>query len=57
MKKKEKANAELYEKVAKMDDKIRELESESSKHTSDAKSFIHDFVRKDKLIMRDKISS
>jgi predicted RNA-binding Zn-ribbon protein involved in translation (DUF1610 family) len=57
MKKKEKANAELYEKVAKMDDKIRELESESSKHMSDAKSFIHDFVRKDKLIMRDKISS
>ena len=57
MKKREKANAELYAEVRKLDDKIRKLENESSKHTSDISRFTHDFVGKDKLIMRDKISS
>ena len=57
MKKREKANAELYAEVRKLDDKIRKLENESSKHTSDIRRFTHDFVGKDKLIMRDKISS
>ncbi len=57
MKKTEKADAELYEKVAKMDDKIRELENELSKHMSNTRRFVHDFVRKDKIIMRDKMSS
>lgn len=57
MKKTEKAGAELYEKAAKTDDKIRELENESSKQSSDTRRFVHDFVRKDKIIMRDKILS
>ena len=51
-KKREKANAELYYEIRKLDDKIRELEDESSKHASDTGRFVHDFVRKDKIIMR-----
>ena len=57
MKKTEKAAAELYEKAAKTDDKIRELENESSKQSSDTRRFVHDFVRKDKIIMRDSARS
>ena len=48
------ANAALYDEVRKMDDKMRELENESAKLKGDIKRFIHDFVRKDRLIMRDK---
>ena len=47
------ANAALYDEVRKMDDKMRELENESVKLTADVRRFIHDFVRKDRLIMRD----
>ncbi len=47
------ANAELYDEVNRIDDKIRELENESSKLTADVRRFIHEFVRKDRLIMRD----
>ena len=50
----EKANAELYEEAGKMADKISDLENESSKLTRDIRLFIHDFVRKDRLIMRDR---
>ena len=48
------ANAALYDEVRKMDDKMRELENESAKLTADVRRFTHEFVRKDKLIMRDK---
>ena len=54
-KKWEKANANLYYETRKLDDKIRELENESSKHASDTGRFVHDFVRKDKTIMRDML--
>ena len=53
IKKMQKANAELYDEVNKIDDKIRKLEKESSKLTGDIRRFIHEFVRKDRLIMRD----
>ena len=53
----EKANAMLYEEASIMDDTIRNLENESSKLKGNIRRFIHDFVRKDRLIMRDKISS
>ena len=56
IRKMKKANAELYDKVNKIDDKIRDLEKESSKLTGDIRRFIHDFVRKDRLIMRDNKS-
>ena len=50
------ANAALYDEVRKMDDKIRELENESSKLTGDIRRFVHEFVRKDRLIMQDNKS-
>ena len=53
MKKFEKTNAKLYDEARKLDDKIRELENESAKLTGKIRRFIHDFVRKDKLIMKD----
>ena len=53
IKKLEKTNAVFYDEARKMDDKIRELENESSKLTGDIRRFIHEFVRKDRLIMRD----
>ena len=53
----EKVNAELYAEVSKIDDKIRELEKESTKLTGDTRRFIHDFVRKDRLIMRENKST
>lgn len=56
IKKMQKANAELYDEVNKIDDKIRKLEKESSKLTGDIRRFIHEFVRKDRLIMRDNKS-
>ena len=52
----QKANATLYDEVRKMDDKMRELENESAKLTADVRRFTHEFVRKDRLIMRDKKS-
>ena len=51
-----KANAELYDEAGKIDDKIRELENESSKLSGDIRRFSHEFVRKDRFIMRDKKS-
>ena len=57
IKKLEKTNAEFYDETRKLDDKINKLENESSKLTADVRRFIHEFVRKDRLIMRDKISS
>jgi ribosomal protein L37AE/L43A/cell division protein FtsB len=56
IKKMQKANSKLYDEVNKIDDKIRELEKESSKLTGEIRRFVHDFVRKDRLIMRDKKS-
>ena len=56
IRKMKKANAELYDEVNKIDDKISDLEKESSKLTGDIRRFIHDFVRKDRLIMRDNKS-
>ena len=56
IKKLEKTNAVFYDEARKMDDKIKELENESSKLTADVRRFIHEFVRKDKLIMRDNKS-
>ena len=56
IRKMKKANAELYDEVNKIDDKISDLERESSKLTGDIRRFIHDFVRKDRLIMRDNKS-
>ncbi|MCR5327437.1 MAG: hypothetical protein K6E12_01080 [Saccharofermentans sp.] len=55
IRKMKKANAELYDEARTIDDKIRELENESSKHASDTGRFVHDFVRKDKTIMRDML--
>lgn len=49
----QKTNADLYAEVRKMDDKMRELENESAKLTADVRRFTHEFVRKDKLIMKD----
>ena len=56
MKELEKGNVELYGEFGKMDDKIRELENESSKLTGDIRRFVHEFVRKDRLIMQDNKS-
>ena len=56
IKKMQTVNAEPYDEVNKIDDKIRDLEKESSKLTGDVRRFIHDFVRKDRLIIRDKKS-
>ena len=56
IKKLEKTNAVFYDEARKIDDKIRELENESSKRSGDIRRFIHEFVRKDKLIMRDNKS-
>ena len=53
IKKLEKTNAEFYDEARKIDDKIKELENESSKLTGDIRRFIHDFVRKDKLMMKE----
>ena len=52
----QKANADLYAEVRKMDDKIRELENESAKLMADVRRFTHEFVRKDKLKMKDNKS-
>ena len=49
-------DAVFYDEARKIDDKIRELENESSKRSGDIRRFIHEFVRKDKLIMRDNKS-
>ena len=54
VKKIEETNAGLYDEAGKLDDKIRELEYESSKLSGDSRRFIHDFVKKDRIIMRDK---
>ena len=51
-----KNNAEFYGEARRIDDKIKALENESSELTGDIRRFIHDFVRKDRLIMRDKKS-
>ncbi len=56
IRKMQKANSELYDEVNKIDDKIRELENESSKRSRDITRFIHEFVRKDKLIMSNNKS-
>ena len=56
IKESEKAGADLYDKAKNLDDKIRELETESTKLTGDIRRFIHDFIRKDRLIMRDNKS-
>ena len=56
IKKLERTNAEFYDEARKIDDKIKELENESSKLTGDIRRFIHEFVRKDRLIMRDNKS-
>ena len=53
IKKLEKNNAEFYGEARRIDDKIKALENESSELTGDIRRFIHEFVRKDKLIMRD----
>ena len=52
----QKANSKLYEEVNKIDDKIRDLEKESSKLTGDIRRFIHEFVRKDRRIMSNNKS-
>jgi len=57
IKKLEKTNAEFYDETRKLDDKINKLENESSEHMRDIRTFIHDFVRKDRLIIRDKATS
>lgn len=53
IRKMKKANAELYDEARKIDDRIRELEEESSRLSGDIRRFIHDFVRKDRIIMRN----
>ena len=53
IKKLEETNAEFYGEARRIDDKIKALENESSELTGDIRRFIHEFVRKDKLIMRD----
>jgi hypothetical protein len=56
IKKLEKNNTEFYGEARRIDDKLKELENESAKLSSDVRRFIHEFVRKDKLIMRDNKS-
>lgn len=56
IKKLEKTNAVFYDEARKIDDKIKELENESSKLMADVRRFIHEFVRKDKLIMRNSVT-
>ncbi len=45
-----KTNAEFYGEARRIDDKIKALENESSELTGDIRKFIHEFVRKDKLL-------
>ncbi len=45
---------ELIDRKREIESLRREHESESSEHMRDIRTFIHDFVRKDRLIMRDK---
>ena len=47
------AAARLFIAQPSLTSAIRELENESSKRSGDIRRFIHEFVRKDKLIMRD----
>ena len=50
----EKDISALYVEAGKIDEQIRDLENESDDLLSDIKRSIHDFVRKDRLVMREK---
>ena len=52
MKKIDDENSQLYVESGKMDEKIRDLEDRSAKLLNDLKRSIHEFVKKDRLIMK-----
>ena len=51
LKKCDKANAELYVEVGKMDKQIKDLENASAETMKDIRRSIHDFVREDRIKM------
>ena len=55
LKKIDKANEDLYSGSGWMDKKIKDLEKESDELLGDIRRSIHDFVKKDRLIMNDII--
>ena len=52
MKKLDDGNSQLYVESGKMDEKIRDLENKSADLLNDLKRSIHEFVKKDRLIMK-----
>ena len=54
LRKLDKGNSKLYVESGNMDEKIKALENATDKLRNDIKRSIHDFVKKDRLIMRDK---
>ena len=52
MKKLDDENSQLYVESGKMDEKIRDLENKSADLLNDLKRSIHEFVKKDRLIMK-----
>ena len=48
------ANARYYEEAGLIEEQIKSLEKKSANTLKDLRISIHDFVRKDRLIMRDK---
>ena len=51
LKKLDKENAKLFVEAGKMDEKIQDLENESAKLLSGLKRSIHDFVKKDRMMI------
>ena len=54
LKKIDQANAELYAEHGWMNKKVKDLEDESARLLGDIRRSIHDFVKKDRRIMRDR---
>lgn len=50
----DRANAKYYEEAGKIEEQIKSLEKKSANILKELRISIHDFVRKDRLIMRDK---
>ena len=55
LKRLDKENSKHYVESGNMDDRMRDLENETEKLKKEIKRSIHDFVKKDRLIMRDKM--
>jgi len=50
----DKADEGLYVESGRLDDRIRDLEKSKAKTMSDIRRTIHEFVKKDRKIMRDR---